>query len=31
MDDDILFLDKLFKDKCDYNREKTCIEDFKSN
>ena len=30
MDDEPLFLDKLFKDECDHSGEKTRIEDFKS-
>jgi len=29
MDDELLFLDELFKDECDHSGEKTYVEDLK--
>ena len=30
MDDELLFLDELFKDECNHSGEKTCVENLKS-
>jgi len=30
MHDELLFLNELFKDECDHNSERTCVEDLKS-
>jgi len=30
VDDEPMFLDELFKDECDHNFEKTCVEELKS-